>query len=213
MNTVLRILAIVFCSVALCFLLVTAGLSYSAGLQQTGKVELNAEIIELHNSRPVVGYELNGERYTYTPSIRSTGFRLGQSYPLWVDPARSGQVFDPAALNLISLIFGAIGGVFLIVGIICLVIRRRSLHRYDALLTYGRSVTGIVTGTEVQTNVTLNRRHPVVLLVSCCHPLTGQQVQVRSESVFRNELRPGDPITVLFDPNDPDNYVVRIGET
>lgn len=70
-------------------------------------------------------------------------------------------------LPLIGIIFSGIGSIFLILGIIFLVIENKKQKMADRLLAEGRYIMGEVADLTWNHNVTINGRHPTVVLVRC----------------------------------------------
>lgn len=212
MNKTLRILFIVFLCIGLVFLAVTGVLGAVVRRDSADMVEVTGTIIQLRGNRPTVEYTLGGQSYSCYPSVKSTTFRLGAPYKLMVDPSDPWHYTDVTALPLLMLIFGLIGGVFALVAAVIFIILRCQTARREELLAVGRRVQATVVDVRTQYAVQVNRRHPVYAVAECTHPYTGQLTQVKSPSVFRRDLFPGQTLDVYFDPNDPDKYIVDLTE-
>lgn len=83
---------------------------------------------------------------------------------------------------MIGLIFGGIGSIFLILGIVflCIIAAKRATRR--RLLEQGRYIWGEVIACEMNVNVTINGTHPYYLVVRCRDPY-GSLHTFRSESL------------------------------
>lgn len=99
--------------------------------------------------------------------------------------------------QLFLLIFGGIGGLFLLLGMIFLVLllRRRSLHRQ--LFAEGHYVMAQVTSVMPNYSVRVNGRCPYVAECSFTDPETGVLHLFRSRNIFF------DPTTLLMDAQVP----------
>ena len=71
---------------------------------------------------------------------------------------------------MISLIFGGIGGIFLILGIIFLIVEFCKKKRSDALLASGHYVLGEVMDIAANINVNVNGRYPYYIIVQYIAP-------------------------------------------
>jgi len=78
------------------------------------------------------------------------------------------------------------------------------------LMTYGRRVKGCVTRVKRNVAIRVNRRHPWQAEVRCLHPLTGQEITVRSHNLWVCPVKEGDSVDVLFDPMDEKKYAVDV---
>ena len=71
---------------------------------------------------------------------------------------------------MIGLIFGGIGGIFLILGIIFLVVEIRKKKRSDALLASGHYILGEVVDIAANINVNVNGRYPYYIIAQYIDP-------------------------------------------
>ena len=121
-----------------------------------------------------------------------------------------GDTPDALALPIIGVVFTALGALFVIMGLVFLwVVRRQRLLR-EELLRFGTRVTGTVSDIRIDRSVRVNGVSPLRLFVTAQHPYTGETMQLRGPSVWNTPLTTGDPIDVLFDPQDEKKYVVEL---
>ena len=71
---------------------------------------------------------------------------------------------------MIGLIFGGIGGIFLVLGIIFLVVELCKKKRSDALLASGHYILGEVVDIVANINVNVNGRYPYYIIVQYIDP-------------------------------------------
>ncbi len=117
---------------------------------------------------------------------------------------------NPEALLACGIVFTAIGAASLIAAAVLLILYRRRKQYREELLLWGTRVTGTVRDIPVDTTVQVNGRCPLRILADVKHPITGQQVTLRSRQVWETSLSNGDPVDVLFDPLDEKKYIVDV---
>ena len=210
MRKVRRILVLTFSLIGVIFLL--TGLGVGAWLHQAsaGMMAVTGTIADFSGSKPVMRYTVDGAEYQARGSVSSTSQRLGDNYPLLVDPADPARVADPG-LRILVWVFGGLGAVMLLsAGGIQLVMSARERRR-EELLGYGRRVSATVTAVRENRSVSVGRRHPLVVEAQCAHPLTGESVTLRA-TVWQTALQSGDPVDALFDPVDEKKYALDLPE-
>lgn len=95
-----------------------------------GRVETQAQIVDFGNGGyPIVAYEAQGQRLTCQLNFRSSSMQLGQPITVYYRPEDPGQA--SVKEYLFPLIFGGIGGLFLILGSIGLAVLRRGQRRRE----------------------------------------------------------------------------------
>lgn len=212
MQKTLRILFIIFLLIGVIFGGVAAGCRFYAIQDSAGMVEVTGTIISQdREGYPTVAYDWEGFTYSKHFNARSSSERIGDAYPLMIDPADPVHVLNPA-LNILTLVFGIIGGTFIAVALILMGISSRSRRRYEDLLARGQRVSVTVTDVTDNPYIAVNNRHPVNLHAECRNPITGQTMQLKSQNLFDRALYPGMQVDVLFDPNDPEKYIFDVAE-
>lgn len=125
-----------------------------------------------------------------------------------------GETPDELALPVIGAVFALIGVVFVGIGVVLLHTCRRQRLQREELLRFGTRVTGTVADIGIDRSVRVNGRSPLRIMVQVQHPHTGMTQILRGPSVWETSLSVGDPMEVLFDPQDEKKYVVLLpGET
>jgi len=211
MKIIRRVLVIIFGLIGIAFLV--AGLAmhvwYSDAAE--GMVPVTGKIVELNRYNPAVEYEFDGKTYRVYANSSSSSDYVGKEYRLMVDPEHPELAEDPV-LQLLSMIFAAIGLVMAGIAILCHVLMRRVEKKAEELLGFGTRVMGTVSQVYQNRNVRLNGRSPWIVEVECYHPQTQERIFARSHSVWHTSLQPGDSADVLFDPYNQKKYVVDVKE-
>lgn len=212
MRALKTIFLLCFAGVGAVFLVISAVLGVSYTQKSAGCVEVPGVIVSIeHGSTPIVSYEWEGERYTLRASTHSSSMRPGTEYAVLVHPDRPWQPMDHT-MRLLSVIFAIVGAVLTVTGLIVRAALGSGERRRIALLSYGRRVTAEVTEIRENRTVTVMNRHPLYVLATARHPLTGDTVTVRSHQVMRTSLAPGDRVDVAFDPMNEKKYAFDIRE-
>ena len=103
-------------------------------------------------------------------------------------------------LPIVMWIFAGLGAFFAVLGLsisACMGAARRSR---EALLSYGLRARATVTAVTENKSVSMGSRHPCRVTATCVHPVTGQEVTLRSHNLWTCALTPGQQVTVAFDP-------------
>ena len=119
---------------------------------------------------------------------------------------------DPEAFPILFGVFGILGAAFLCAGAGCFIGMTRAEKRREELFLYGSVVEGVVEELRCNYAVKVNRYHPWYVYVRCRHPLTREEVTVRSHSVFDPAVKAGDKVRVAFDPLDERRNAVELPE-
>ena len=127
-------------------------------------------------------------------------------------PEVAATVEDPADMPVVFGVFTSLGAVMAAVGIGLFIGMGRGERRREELLTWGTQVDATVEKVAQNRLLQVNGRNPWYVLVSCRHPVTRENVQLRSHYVFQLTVRPGDRVRVAFDPMDERKYAVILPE-
>ena len=127
-------------------------------------------------------------------------------------PEVAATVEDPADMPVVFGVFTSLGAVMAAVGIGLFIGMGRGERRREELLTWGTQVDATVEKVAQNRLLQVNGRNPWYVEVSCRHPVTRENVQLRSHYVFRLTVQPGDHVRVAFDPMDERKYAVILPE-
>ena len=104
------------------------------------------------------------------------------------------------------------GALFAVVGAALFFLLGVGERKRSRLLGYGTRVQGEVTAVERNTLVRFNRQNPWRVKVRVVHPITGEEITVRSHSLLSCAYKAGDKVEVLFDPMNEKKYAVDVQE-
>ena len=129
---------------------------------------------------------------------------IGLAVGLTADPAT-----DEAALKYI---FPPIGAAMALAGLMPHGVALRAKRRREYLYGYGKMVRATVERVGQNYSITVNRRHPWVVRARCVHPLTGEDVLLKSHSVWTDVPKEGEQVTIWFDPMNEKRYAFELEE-
>jgi hypothetical protein len=190
-----------------------------------GANSATGEVVELvpHRSSkggttwsPVVSYTVNGEVHRLEGSYSSNVlmYEVGERVTVRYEPGNPGEAridgwlgtwLLPTILGGIGVVFGAVGGGFLLV-------RLRRRRRRDWLLANGARIQARLIGVEQNTSFSVNGRSPWRLRCQWQDPSTGRVHVFVSDDVWYD---PGpfvkkDELDVLIDASNPARHHVDI---
>lgn len=127
-----------------------------------------------------------------------------------------GVIFAPLGLALtitlvtafVGLPFLFLGGAFLLFAIPVLILRYQSYKRRATILRQGQSALGKIQSLEQNYSVMINNRHPWIITYTFM--VHGEPYEERFSTIRlpHKEFKPGAPVYVLFDPNDPHQNIL-----
>ena len=139
------------------------------------------------------------------------GLALGATMKGYL-PWLAATVDDPSEVPVAFGVLTGLGAVMAVVGIGLFIGMGRGERRREELLTWGTQVDATVEKVAQNRLLQVNGLNPWYVEVSCRHPVTRENVQLRSHYVFRLTVQPGDHVRVAFDPMDERKYAVILPE-
>ncbi|MGN1020474.1 MAG: hypothetical protein ACI4O7_08860 [Aristaeellaceae bacterium] len=127
-------------------------------------------------------------------------------------PWLAATVDDPAEVPIAFGILTGMGAAMVAAGISCFIGIGRGERRRAELMTWGTQADATVKRVAQNRMLQVNGRHPWYVEVSCRHPVTREDVVLRSHYVFRLAVQEGDRVRVAFDPMDERKYAVILPE-
>ena len=113
---------------------------------------------------------------------------------------------------LVGYVFAPLGAAFLLAAVLVWYFLSRSERRRQELLSYGIRVAAIITDIRVNYSVKVNRRCPVIAYAQCIHPVTREEVTLRSHNLWGATIATGDKVDICFDQMDEKRYAFDIPE-
>ncbi len=204
---VFLILGIVFTSVAI----VLASINAHIKSKYTAVEATIVGIEEHHGNRDhaltFVEYSVDGQEYENSINFYNSFWSVGDKITVYYSPENPNQIKQEIPV-ILSIIFGAIGIWFIIVGLIFFFVERRFKMKKKYLLENGLSVMATVIHFEINRNVSVNGRHPYKLEVEYDDGLNIHRF--RSDNVWENVTADciGETVKVYYEPNNMNKYYV-----
>lgn len=206
MRMVRKVLLLTFCCLGVLFLLLGGGMRWYWRAETADMRQVEGVIVDFDRAMPIVEYEGGVKR----GSVSSSDKRIGDSYTLFVDD-ETGRTVD-LALDVVGVVFLCVGAVFTAVGVILWGVMGRGDAKRAVLLSYGQRVRAEVVEVREDRTVSVNGRHPWRVFAACEHPITREQVRLRSHCVWENVPNVGDSVDVAFDPMNEKRYAFDLKE-
>lgn len=116
-------------------------------------------------------------------------------------------------ISLFTVIFCGIGGVFVIIGAIFLLVTIRDKKKKKKLIENGHKYYAEVTGSIINYHVQVNRRFPYRLDCKYIDEVTGITYLYRSGNIWENpDQYIGLQVPVYINPSKPNEYYVAVEE-
>ncbi|MGN0762013.1 MAG: hypothetical protein ACI4MK_01445 [Aristaeellaceae bacterium] len=144
-------------------------------------------------------------------AFMTMGLALGATMKGYL-PWLATMVDDPAEVPVAFGVLTGLGAVMAVVGVGLFIGMGRGERRREELLTWGTQVDATVEKVAQNRLLQVNGRNPWYVVVTCRHPVTRENVQLRSHYVFQLTVQPGDHVRVAFDPMDERKYAVILPE-
>ncbi|MGN0779821.1 MAG: hypothetical protein ACI4MJ_11770 [Aristaeellaceae bacterium] len=141
----------------------------------------------------------------------ATGLVLGAAHAGYL-PQVAATAEDPVELLVAFWVFTILGAVMAVTGIALFIGMGHGARKREELLRYGTQVDATVEKIAQNRMLQVNRQSPWYVEVSCRHPVTREQVRLRSHYVFMMNVKVGDRVRVVFDPMDERSYAVLLPE-
>lgn len=215
--------ATIFSLMGLPFLAIALGVGFSNYSFIQKAEQTTGTVVDLIYSRkgmarPKVVYAIpDGRNYTYVSSNASNppSFRVDEQVDILYDPKNPGnaRIKSFGSLWLLPLIFGAFGTIFMGIGLGIFAHRRKKEELNVWLQRNGRVLEAPLSQVELDTTLSVNGRHPFILLAQW-HDTHKNEVYVfKSDSIWYDPtpyLTQDQCLRVLHDPQDLNRYMVDI---
>ena len=153
---------VIFTIVGLVFAGVAAGLFISTANFIKNSIQVEGEISSVSRNNVYVSYEIDGEYFESPLGFYSSGMRKGDPITVYCDLDRPDRI-KSGSVQLLSLIFGILGAVLLILGVALIVHSARKKARDKQLRATGMRLDAQIIGVSVDPNISSNYQHPYIL--------------------------------------------------
>lgn len=113
-------------------------------------------------------------------------------------------------LPIVGNVFFLLGLAFLAATALVWYFMSRKERQRAELLTYGIRVTATVTDVRINYSVKVNRRSSVVVYAACIHPVSREEVTLRSHNLWNCTVATGQKVDILFDQMNEKLYAFDI---
>ena len=156
-----------------------------------------------------IQYEYLGKTYDTRLNSYSSGMDEGDVIDVYVNP-KNGKAESASVPFLIGCIFGAIGVISTIAGIIITCKTIRESRKYKDLMANGITVYAEIAGMNVDYRYAINDHHPWIITAKYTDEYTGESHEFKSTQVWKNptlQYKVGDTIRVKVRSGNYSEYV------
>lgn len=132
-----------------------------------------------------VSYNINGEEYESKLNGYSSSFYEGKEIDIYYDKDNPNEI-GAKSLDLLCLIFPAIGMIFVIIGLIGLVIKIKKKKLEKFLRENGEVVYANYIETVLNTKYRVNGRYPYNIVCDWNNPRDGKKYIFKSNNIWVN---------------------------
>lgn len=156
-------------------------------------------------------YTIDGNYYNRKLDHYSSSMYVGARIWLYYDPANPSDVRTGS--NSAEIILFGIGGVFVIIGAVFLIIVVGKRTKKKNLKLNGEVLTGTIRDVVLNRHVRINGRHPFKAEVEVKNPFDGETYLYSSDNIS-DDISPfiGSQVTVYVDKNKKSRYYVDMDE-
>lgn len=202
--SVFLILGIVFTGLLSVFIAVNAHIK-----KEYTAVEATIVRFEGHKDRAstFVTYSVDGQAYENSINSYSSTWSVGDEITVYYNPQNPNQIKTTMPI-ILFIMFGFIGILFIIVGIVFSFVEKNSKKKKAFLLESGSTLTATVIRFEVNMSLSVNGRHPYRLEVE--YDDGNNKHRFKSDNVWENVTSDciGETVKVYYDPNNMNKYYV-----
>lgn len=187
------ICGIVFLLIGIVFLSISlfSTISYNKFKESAGTCNAVITTIESHydsnsestNHDVYVRYEVNGVIYDNELNYYESSMDEGDIVTLYYNKDNPNDIMIDGQ-TFFFLIFAIMGAIMTIVGTICLVIFIKGKRLRKKIIAMNCIIQAQISGIETNYSVTVNGRHPFLLMASAISPYDGKVYTFKSESFW-----------------------------
>lgn len=217
MKKVYRILMWVFGLIGLVFLMIAIGFAAEQAVYERGAEKTQAQIVDIvydgsGDYWPIVAYTVDGVEYEQRLNGYSSTMRVGDPVTIWYQ-TENPQNCRWDGMAIFPLVFGIMGGAFLLATLIVSLVSRKRSGQEEELRTYGTLVNADIATVETRRNIQANGKHPHVVVLKWDDPQSGETLLLRSDLLWKDprpmiKERALTQLPVYIDPYQKKRYFV-----
>lgn len=164
-----------------------------------------------YNHTVYVSYEADGVQYNKVwLGYYNSGMYEGKTIKIYYNKDNPGKIKTKGSSMVLSIILGVIGGVFLLVGIILVIV---FMPRNKKVKEYGIRYEADIINITMNRNVRVNGRHPYIVDCQVVDAFTGVTSLYRSKNIYEDiDVYGIVKVPVYVDQKNSSKYYVDIDE-
>ncbi len=222
---ILKIIKYIFASIGLC-MLIGAFLLYknTSDFVSTATVAIG-EVVDFETHRsdnstmysPVVVFQAkDNSTHKFVSSVSSNpaGYEIGEKVEVLyrVQFPQEAQINRVFSLYFAPIFLSFMGGVFFLIGGVLILVEIQKNKLKDYLLSNGRRVEAKFQTVDFNNSLTVNGRHPYVIITQWINPTNNEMHEFKSDNIWFDpkEFIKTENITVFIDPKNFKKYWMDI---
>jgi len=187
-------LGAIFLFIGILFALIGAILIYKNNEFKKTAVGGEATIVDIYKSvdsdgdtshTVMVEYSVDGKKYKGTLDYYTAGMGVGDNVKIFYDPNNPNDFIGDGS-NIGMLIFVILGSVFATIGTVFIVISIKKKNIQKRLKASNYVIQANIDSFDLNMNLTVNGRHPFILIASAISPYDGKTYKFKSESIWND---------------------------
>ena len=191
------------------FLAVAAVMLIVFGSIKASHIKTEAVIIGFGRDSTDIQFNADGKIYTHRLNSYSSGWKKGDKLTVYYDPADPEDVTDGFVMWFLPTLFGGMGALFAVIGIIPAVAGKNSDSRKKHLLENGVRIDAVIISAAPNYRVSINHRNPYI--ITCGYTDSEGKTHIfKSGNIFGFPNRPliGETVPVWYEPGNLNKYFV-----
>lgn len=164
-----------------------------------------------------IEYDIEDQTYRRPLNFYISSMNIGDEITIYYNPLNPMEIVSSSSSIFLLLVFGLLGGIFLLIGLIMLGVSIKKQTSKNALLASGTRVYADITDIDLNTSYSVNGRHPYVINCRWTNPASGITYLFKSGNLWFNpdfliEEHHIISLSVYLNMEKPKKYYIDISE-
>jgi len=219
MNKIEKVIMTVFILIGLIFIISGVLIFKASENFKKNGIETTAVITDIvrynDESSVYIKYIVNDKEYNQKLNYYTSNMHIGQTLKIYYDSDNPNRIQSTGGTVVLVAVFGGIGGVFFLIGIIVLGVNVRRKKLNKRLVENGRKIYADLYEIVINGSYRVNRRHPYNITCKWQDKSSGILYLFKSENIWFDpssiiEEKNITKLPVYVDENDFKKYYVEI---
>lgn len=209
MKNSLKLFSIIFTLFGALFIITAAVLALVFGSIKSSRVKTEAVITGFGHSSTEIQFEAGGKTVNRRIDTYSSDWEKGDKLTVYYDPGDPEKITDGFVMRFLPALFGGLGGLFALIGIIPPITEKNATRRKQYLLENGVRLDAEVIFAEPNYSIRINGRSPYRIICRYTDP-EGITHIFKSGNIYNMPVGSfvGETVAVFHKPGNLDKYLV-----